>query len=183
MRSTVDSWPPPGAEKPTVHPKAPVAGKQLRPHHDGCFGCGSAAADGLLLSLEMGENNVVHASFEPRRAHQGAPGLTHGGLLVAAFDEALGYAVGVLLRKPCVTGRLETDFRRPVPVEQPLHIEAWLDGVSGRKVYASGLGRVGAADGPVAVEARAVFVEVAVEHFTTNGDADAVETVTRRGRS
>lgn len=142
-------------------------------HYDECFGCGELES-GLHMQSTVGEQACVHAQFTVTEAHQGAPGLAHGGLLACAFDEALGTAVGNLLRRPAVTGKLETDFLRPVPVGSTLFITAKPDGTAGRKIYASADGRLDSADGPVAVRARALFVQVAFEHFTSHGYADAM---------
>ncbi len=111
--------------------------------------------------------------------HQGAPGLAHGGLLAAAFDEALG-AVTWLLRVPVVTVHLETDYRTPVPVGSVVEIEAECFAVAGRKVYSRAVGRIlsskdPSAVGTVAVEARAVFVSVPLEHFRTHGRASDID--------
>lgn len=116
----------------------------------------------------------MHSKFTVTSAHQGAPGLAHGGLLSCAFDEALGSTVGNLLRIPAVTGKLETDFRRPVPVGSTLYITARLDGVAGRKIYASADGHLDAEDGPIAVQARGLFVVVGLEHFQIHGDPEAL---------
>jgi acyl-coenzyme A thioesterase PaaI-like protein len=155
-----------------VHEDAPEPGTKLGPHYAQCFGCGDEAEGGLHLRTEAGTRQTIIAQFLVTEAHQGAPGLAHGGLLACAFDEALGTTVGQLLRKPAVTGKLETDFLRPVPVGSTLHIVSWLDGVTRRQVYASAEGRLNAVDGPVAVMARALFVTVDFSHFTTHGTAD-----------
>ncbi|MDT8910000.1 PaaI family thioesterase [Amycolatopsis sp. PS_44_ISF1] len=168
-------WPPVDVEPPAVHPKAPAPGTALGIHYDECFGCGDGIDAGLHLRSRIGESRTVYSEFVVTAAHQGAPGLAHGGLLACAFDEALGSAVGNLLRRPAVTGKLETDFRRPVPVGSTLFIEARLDGTAGRKIYASADGRLDAPDGPVAVSARALFVAVPVEHFSTHGDPAALK--------
>ncbi|WP_158884619.1 PaaI family thioesterase [Amycolatopsis anabasis] len=175
MNRTAQPWPPVEVEPAVAHPKAPAPGEKLPVHYAECFGCGDELEGGLRMRSAMGEGQTVHAQFTVTEAHQGAPGLAHGGLLACAFDEALGSTVGNLLRRPAVTGRLETDFRRPVPVGSTLYITARLDGVAGRKIYVSADGRLDAEDGPVAVRARALFVMVGFEHFTTHGDAQALE--------
>ncbi|PRX44580.1 acyl-coenzyme A thioesterase PaaI-like protein [Prauserella shujinwangii] len=157
------------------HPDAPGPGSKLPQHYEQCFGCGDEVDAGLHIRSAVGDGMVVHSTFTVTEAHQGAPGLAHGGLLACAFDEALGSTVGNLLRRPAVTGKLETDFRRPVPVGSTLHIAAKLDGVAGRKIYASAEGRLDADDGPVAVRARGLFVSVDFTHFTTHGDVNALE--------
>jgi acyl-coenzyme A thioesterase PaaI-like protein len=164
-------WPPVAAEPGQRHPDAPAPGSKLGPHYEHCFGCGPDMPGGLQMNSTAGEGLTVHAEFLVTDNHQGAPGLAHGGLLAAAFDEALG-SLGALLRIPAVTGRLETDFRRPVPVGSTLHITAQVDGVSGRKIYSSAVGRLDGVDGPVAVQARALFVQVGMEHFTSHGRPD-----------
>lgn len=171
-RSRRSPWPPVEVEQPAPHPHTPKPGTKVPMHYVECFGCGDVDG-GLHMASTMGENRVLHSHFTVTAAHQGAPGLAHGGILAAAFDEALGAAVGNLLQRPAVTGRLETDFVRPVPVGSTLLITARIDGVAGRKLYASAEGRLDTADGPVALRARALFVEVGFEHFTRH-DPDAL---------
>ncbi|HWC83606.1 MAG TPA: hotdog fold domain-containing protein [Pseudonocardiaceae bacterium] len=176
MTTTRTPWPPGAAEPAQRHPDAPAPGTPMGPHYVNCFGCGPDRPGGLRLRTMAGEGLTVFAEFVVTDAHQGAPGLAHGGLLAAAFDEALG-ALGALLRVPAVTGKLETDFRKPVPVGSTLHIAAKVDGISGRKIYNSAVGRLDAPDGPVAVQARALFVTVGMEHFTAHGTPEDIERV------
>jgi acyl-coenzyme A thioesterase PaaI-like protein len=174
MTRSAQQWPPVDVEPAVAHPKAPAPGSKLGVHFAECFGCGDELEGGLHLQAMIGEGHVLHARFAVTAAHQGAPGLAHGGLLACAFDEAMGAAVGNLLRKPAVTGRLETDFRRPVPVGSILFIAAKLDGMAGRKIYVSANGRLDAETGPIALKARALFVVVDFEHFSTHGDPEAL---------
>ncbi|MDF2259057.1 PaaI family thioesterase [Streptantibioticus ferralitis] len=160
--------PPPDVASPVRHPDAPAPGTLLGAHYDQCFGCGEGQLHGLHLEARAGEGVTVTAEFTVRPAHQGAPGLAHGGVLALALDETLG-SLNWLLRVIAVTGRLETDFVRPVPVGATLHLEARCTGVAGRKIYGSAVGRIGGSDGPVAVRADSVFIEVKLEHFTKNG--------------
>ncbi|MGF7237638.1 MAG: PaaI family thioesterase [Frankia sp.] len=166
---------------PERHPESPNAGAELPSHYVRCFGCGSGEPDGLHLRAFAGPGLTLQARFEVTEHHQGAPGLGHGGLLTCALDETLGLLNHLTLTSR-VTARLETDFRRPVPVGSTLFIDARVDGVSGRKSYVSGEGRLDAADGPVAVRARAVFVEVARQHFVTYARADEVRAIERDPR-
>ncbi len=166
--------PPADAVLPARHPDAPPPGTEISSHYDTCFGCGADHPSGMHMRVVAGEGLAVHATFEVGELHQGAPGLAHGGVLAAAFDEALG-ASNWLLRAPAVTGRLETDFRRPVPVGCVLHIDVEIVGQAGRKVYARAVGRVGGPDGPVAVTSAGLFVQVGVEHFRDHGRAEDVQ--------
>lgn len=173
-----ESWPqtptspPPDAVMPQRHADAVPVGAQLPSHYDVCYGCGAGHPAGLHMQVTAGELSV-HAQFEVTDLHQGAPGLAHGGLLSTAFDEALG-ALNWLLLRPAVTARLETDFRRPVPVGSVLHIDARIVGQSGRKVYTRAVGRLGP-EGPVALTASALFLQVPLQHFVDHGRAQDVE--------
>ncbi|WP_285501476.1 PaaI family thioesterase [Actinokineospora sp. NBRC 105648] len=177
MSRTPEAWPPVATELPERHPDTPAPGTDLPPHYAFCFGCGDRQDDGLHLRAQMGDGHTLRSRFTVTEAHQGAPGLAHGGLLACAFDEALGTTVGHLLRRPAVTGKLETDFLLPVPVGTTLVIDAHLDGVAGRKVYVSAKGRLGTDDGPVAVRARALFVTVELSHFIDNGRPEDLRAV------
>jgi acyl-coenzyme A thioesterase PaaI-like protein len=166
--------PPADAVLPPRAPGAPAPGTPIGPHYDLCFGCGPQQPDGLQLTAVAGEGLTVDATFTVRAVHQGGPGLAHGGLLTTAMDETLG-TLNWLLHAPAVTGRLETDFVRPVPVDSVLHIHAWVTGVHGRKVYSAAEGRIGGPDGPVAIRAQALFIQVKLEHFTTHGRPEDIK--------
>ncbi|MCM2578878.1 PaaI family thioesterase [Streptomyces meridianus] len=165
---TASLSPPAGAMPPVRHPEAPAPGELLGSHYDQCFGCGGAQPHGLHLEARAGEGVSLTAEFRVKAAHQGAPGLAHGGVLATALDETLG-SLNWLLRVIAVTGRLETDFVRPVPVDTVLHLDAHVVAVHGRKIYSSATGRIGGPDGPVAVRATALFIEVKVDHFISHG--------------
>lgn len=166
--------PPPEATLPKRHPDAPAPGELIVSHYRFCYGCGKDHEAGLHIVNTAGEGLTLTAEFHVTDLHQGSPGLAHGGLLAAAFDEALG-ALNWLLLAPAVTARLETDFRRPVPVDSVLFIDARITGVVGRKVYTAATGRLGGPDGELAVQAAALFIQVGVEHFTANGRKEEVD--------
>lgn len=166
--------PPVGADQPEARPDGPAPGSALGSHYSRCFGCGADHPTGLHITAQSPDGTTVEAEFTVGDAHQGAPGLAHGGVLAAAMDEVIGMSIW-LFRKPYVTARLETDYLRPVPVGTTLHLRAWCTGIAGRKAYLEAEGRVGAPDGPVAVRAAALFIEVNMEHFAEHGDAEALK--------
>ncbi|WP_206322519.1 PaaI family thioesterase [Streptomyces sp. HNM0575] len=167
--------PPAGADAAVRHLSAPPPGALLGSHYEHCFGCGAAQAHGLHLEVRAGEGVDVTAEFTVRAVHQGAPGLAHGGVLSTALDETMG-SLGWLMHTVMVTGRLETDFVRPVPLGTVLHLGAEVTAVDGRKVFTSAAGRIGAPDGPVALRAQALFIKVNVEHFTEHGRDEEIKT-------
>jgi acyl-coenzyme A thioesterase PaaI-like protein len=130
------------------------------------------------MTVEAGEGLTVRGRFTVTDDHQGAPGLTHGGLLALALDEVLG-GLGWLLQTPMVTGRLQTEFVRPVPVGTTLELDAVVDGVAGRRIFCHAVARD--ADSHVLVaRAYAVFVAVTLDHFREYGDAAAVQRAIQR---
>ncbi|MEY3214819.1 MAG: hypothetical protein RLZZ82_53 [Actinomycetota bacterium] len=165
---------PDGTPMPERHQLAPAIGSKIPSHFGHCFGCGELHPTGLHLVAYAGEGLDVSAQFTVTENHQGAPGLAHGGLLSLAFDEALGKLMW-LLRAPAVTGRLETDFLKPVPVGSTLHITAEITGQSNRKVYTSAIGRLNAPDGEIAVKAAALFIVVTMDHFMNNAPKEYLE--------
>jgi acyl-coenzyme A thioesterase PaaI-like protein len=158
---------PEGSPIPERHAQAPVPGSKIPSHFGHCFGCGELHPTGLHLVAYAGDGLDITAEFTVTENHQGAPGLAHGGLLSLAFDEALGKLMW-LLRAPAVTGRLETDFIKPVPMGSTLHITAEITGQVNRKVYTSAIGRLNSADGEIAVRAAALYIIVPMDHFMNN---------------
>jgi acyl-coenzyme A thioesterase PaaI-like protein len=158
---------PEGSPIPERHAQAPVAGSKIPSHFGHCFGCGELHPTGLHLVAYAGSGLDITAEFTVNENHQGAPGLAHGGLLSLAFDEALGKLMW-LLRAPAVTGRLETDFIKPVPMGSTLHITAEITGQVNRKVYTSAIGRLNSPDGEIAVRAAALYIIVPMDHFMNN---------------
>ncbi len=165
--------PPDDITMPPRSPVAPAPGELIPSHYTRCYGCGPDHPTGLHLVAIADQGLALTASFTVTDMHQGAPGLAHGGILSTAIDDALG-SLNWLLSSPAVTGRLEMDFRRPVPVGATLHIRAEVLGVKGRKVFTRAVGRLDDPEGPIAVTAAALFIQVPVEHFTTHGRQEDV---------
>ncbi len=168
--------PPAAARPPQRHPEAPPPGTELGQHYPMCFACGDQQPNGLHLKVSAAEGVAVTARFEVGPGHQGAPGLIHGGLLTLAFDEVIG-ALHWLMHVPAVTGRLETDFLKPVPLGSTVHISARCIGVHGRKLYHRAEGRLDGPDGLLVARSAALFVQVGLEHFTKHGRAEEVQEV------
>jgi predicted thioesterase len=71
------------------------------------------------------------------------------------------------------------DYVRPVPVGTTLHIHGEIVGQVGRKVYTAAHARLDDPDGPVAVEAAALFLQVPLEHFVEHGSAEHIQAAIR----
>ncbi len=166
--------PPAGATLPDRPAHAPAPGESIPSHYRWCFGCGVDHPTGLHMRITAGDGLRVTGAFTVTEHHQGAPGLAHGGLLTAAFDEVLG-SLNWLLGDPVVTAQIQTDFRRPVPIGSTLIIDADVVGVHGRKVFTAAAGRLASSDGLVAVTASALFIRVPIEHFMKHGNPEHIE--------
>ena len=99
-------------------PEITVAASEL------CFGCGKQNHCGLKLEFEW-DGKMVKSEFTPTELHQGWKGIIHGGILASLLDEAMGYAA-CYENVAGVTAAMETRFKRPVSIGQPLTITAWV---------------------------------------------------------
>jgi len=121
----------------------------------GCFGCGSENAAGLGLRPHADADGFVRAEVVGKPVHRGYTKLLHGGVVCAALDEVLSYAVSQRTGpRLFVTTSLDVKFKRPAPLGQPLVAvarctarrgdryvaRARLEDASGR-VLAEGIGR------------------------------------------
>lgn len=113
---------------------------------------------GLRLRVVGDVRNGIEAEVTIVPAHQGAPGLTHGGVLATAMDEAMALAIWRMLNRPYVTARLETSYLVPVPLGTLLRITATCTALHGRKAYTEANARTAGSGGPVLVHATALWV-------------------------
>ncbi|MEV6774171.1 PaaI family thioesterase [Nocardia sp. NPDC051030] len=134
------------------------------PHHGGCFGCGPSNPASPRIVFER-RGDAVRGTFTMDERHQGAPGVAHGGIIAAALDEASG-AVLMPLRLPAVTVKLDVSFSSPARLHQELIVTSVLSARAGRKLFID----TELTDGDTVIATgRAIFVEVAPEHFQRYG--------------
>ena len=98
------------------------------------------------------------ASARFRRFHLGRNGAVHGGAIALLFDSVLGYSAFKLSNSPYQrTASLQVNYRRIVPIEKELQVDAGIDRTVGRKIFVAGR----LLDGEnVLVEAEALFVRL-----------------------
>ena len=116
-----------------------------------CFGCGQNNPIGLKLNFTR-EGDRIRTEFTPDKAHQGWPGLLHGGILGCLLDEAMSnvaYATG----NTCLTASISIRLRQPVKVEVPLVITAWI--TRQRKKLIETAGQACLKDGTIIAESTA----------------------------
>jgi len=100
--------------------------RKLTPQADNpCFGCGAANARGMKLEFESDDaSKRIVGRFRLGSEYQGGPGFLHGGIIALLLDEAMG-KVNRFSDVRAVTAELSVEFKRPVPVEAEIVVEAF----------------------------------------------------------
>ncbi|MEO8228196.1 MAG: PaaI family thioesterase [Chloroflexota bacterium] len=137
-----------GAASPTI------PSFEFEPHN--CFACGSLNEHGLQLDLHLGDGRSWTELELPAR-FEGWVGIAHGGILATLLDEVMAWAL-VAQDNWGVTARLAVDFRRPVPIGQPIRAEGWI--VRTRRRLVDTAGQVVGSDGTILARAEAVYLAV-----------------------
>ena len=91
---------------------------------DLCFGCGKDNPCELKLKFKW-DGKQVRAQFTPNKFHQGWAGIIHGGVITTVLDEAMGY-VAYYEGIKCVTSSMQTRFKRPLSIDEPIIVTASL---------------------------------------------------------
>ena len=119
---------------------------------------GTAGIERLQVRLFVAgdKSTVVGKAWFSEHA-QGPPGLAHGGAIATVHDHALGLAVHRAGHR-CMTARLNVQYRRPVPVDTVVRLEAKLVEAKGRKIFAEG--KIVGPDGEVLSTADGLFIEL-----------------------
>ncbi len=94
-----------------------------------CFVCGMRNPCGLRLSFQQ-EAGRVYADFTGDEAHQGFPGVVHGGILASILDEAMGRVPVATEHRWVMTARLELRYRAPARTGVPLRV--WAEATDSR---------------------------------------------------
>jgi uncharacterized protein (TIGR00369 family) len=95
--------------------------------------------------------------YDPVAYQQGFPGRMHGGIVATMIDEAMGWAV-YHAKAWAATARLNVRYRRPVRLDERLHVEAWV--VRDRARLLELRGEVRDAAGALLAEGDGVFMKL-----------------------
>lgn len=130
---------------------------EKQPNSRMCFACGIDNPIGLHLKFYSDDEGRCIAHFRPKPEHQGYPGHMHGGIISTLLDEVMGR---VLTGQNvwAVTGRLEVEYHKPVPLDQELTVVGEL--VRNRRRVYEAKGEIRLADGTVLVEGSGVYVRI-----------------------
>jgi uncharacterized protein (TIGR00369 family) len=144
--------------------------KRQIPYHGWCFVCGTDNPHSIGITMFVDDDGVLTSEFTLNEAHQGPPGHTHGGASAAILDEAMGlcvWAAGHMV----LAANLEVNYRKPLPLNQPLTLEARITQVEERKIHT--IGEIKLADSTVAVSGRGLYISAPhlFEQFLSNREA------------
>jgi acyl-coenzyme A thioesterase PaaI-like protein len=118
-----------------------------------CFGCGKANPHSLKMTF-LRDGEIGKAEFLPKKYHQSWPGYVHGGALMAALDEGIGWAVfnqGIY----AVTAKIEIRFKSMARLGEPLIVSSRIIRKTSRTVEVEA--RMNRRDDSLVVEATALL--------------------------
>jgi uncharacterized protein (TIGR00369 family) len=103
-----------------------------------CFGCGGANSRGMHLAFVQDDSTQrIRGRFRLGPEYQGGAGFIHGGIIATLLDEAMG-KVNRFHNLHAVTAELTIEYLKPVPVDQEILIEAFLERKEGRQLFHAG---------------------------------------------
>ena len=142
----------------TQHKPVPGHEVKQRVYGNMCFGCGPDNESGLKLEFHFEEARkrfVCHFQLPDR--FEGPPSHSHGGIIATILDEAMG-KVSKLRNIIAVTGTMQVNYIRPVPLFKPLITEGWEVGVNGREHFRAA--EIRNPEGEVLATSTGTFIEV-----------------------
>jgi uncharacterized protein (TIGR00369 family) len=128
-----------------------------------CFGCGGANDRGMQLTFEQDDQaRRIRGVFRIASEFQGGPGFVHGGIIATVLDEVMA-KVSRFEKDYAVTGSLNIEYLKPVPVGEELTVEGWETGRDGR--FRTRQGEIRNSSGVLLARATGKFVEVDRQRF------------------
>jgi acyl-coenzyme A thioesterase PaaI-like protein len=118
-----------------------------------CFGCGKANPHSLKMKFFQ-DSETAKAEFLPNEYHQSWPGHVHGGALMAALDEGIGYATfskGIY----AVTAKIEIKLKSMALIGEPLIVSSYIVKQTSRTVEVEA--QIHRRDDSVVAEAKALL--------------------------
>lgn len=125
----------------------------FEPHN--CFACGKLNTGGLHLDLHV-DGARCWTDLSIPANFQGWNEIAHGGIVSTILDEVMAWSL-VDADNWGLTARLTVDFKRPVPLDRPIHAEGWITQARRRIVTTAGQ-IIDTASGEVLATAEATYV-------------------------
>lgn len=136
-----------------------------------CAVCGRDNPFSLKARFYELENGELLGEFDVLPEHQSYPGRLHGGISSAMLDETIGRAINISDAEAWgVTVELSVRFRKPVPIDGPVHAVGRITRDS-RRLF-EGSGEIVLDDGTVAVEATGRYMKLPIDQIA-QGDFES----------
>jgi len=125
---------------------------EFEPHN--CFACGALNEHGLQLRLHLDQRRAwTELTLDPR--FEGWAGIAHGGIVATVLDEVMAWSL-VAEDNWGVTARMTVEYKRPIPIGQPIRAEGWV--VRTRRRLVDAAAQVTDRDGGILATAEAVYL-------------------------
>ncbi len=112
-----------------------------------CYGCGPANPDGMKIRSRWSDDGrfAIAAMRVDPKYNAGLPNLMYGGTVASLIDchcvwtaiaaayRAQNREIGTPPHILFMTGQLTVKYLKPTPLEETIHLKAWIDGEPGRK--------------------------------------------------
>lgn len=136
-------------------------------HFAACPVTGQANPMGLAITVRrVGDAAVTTTALGP--ATEGMPGIAHGGVVAAIFDDLMGFVLTKLSGLTGVTASITVSYRAPVPIGVEVEFRSWLAGHDGRKLSIESTAHE-VESGRLLTEATGLFIEVPIDVLAGNG--------------
>ena len=149
--------------KPMSRAKTPPRKSGKYPNNY-CFACGKDNPDSMRLRFSEAQDTVI-SRLRLHKRYAGPPGYCHGGIIATILDEAMA-KLNKLLSVTAVTGHLAVDYLKPVPLGQPLLVEAREINVKGRRRFRES--EIVGKSGEVLARGTGVFITVDAQKLFSN---------------
>ncbi len=103
----------------------------------------------------IGDEGILTSEFALNEAQQGPPNYAHGGASAAILDEAMGLVIWAAGLQVAAVN-LEINYHKPLPLHQPLRVEARIAQKEKRKIFSAG--EIKLSNGVTAVSGRGIYV-------------------------
>lgn len=98
------------------------------------------------------------------KAHEGAPGRSHGGVVAALFDDLFGFVL-TIEQQAGFTGEIGLRYEAATPIGEPLECRVRLDRRDGRKMHMTGELSPDGDPGSVFARSWATFIAIDPDRF------------------
>lgn len=110
----------------------------MNERYDHCFVCGKSNPIGWKLEFSYDSEGRAYTVVEISENYAGYPGVVHGGVISTLLDEVMAKAV-MHSGKIAYTAKLQLRYRMPLPVNEEVQAEGWIEEAKSRSLKTKAL--------------------------------------------